>query len=347
MLVAKWRNQFVYASEMVKKKTVVNQSELECPTCQRPVFIKKGPFKSPHFAHHDKKFCPSFSEGETKEHIEAKHLLFRWSEKQFELEAYLPLLQQRPDLLYHQLAVEVQCSSLAQKRMIERTNNYLSHGYKAWWLMGTKLAPKTTLTALQRSFCSYDKLLGCYFWCIDVKEEKILLYYHVVEFPNGSFFFQTKEWGVKQGALLEIYSCMFQKDTAIIQEKLIQSWGDYQKMLFKELVRKKKPTLEVQMELYRKHKNLQAMSPWMYQPSAYYLFFGVQMMVYRSWFEELLNERKKLSIKELNELFYKWRKQVALKRWQFPLCEKKEIEKRLFLECVYHTKIEIIRNFEK
>lgn len=347
MLVAKWRNQFVYADEVAFQKVVVNRKELRCPTCQQPVFIKKGQFKSPHFAHRDKNQCLSFSEGETQEHIYLKKLLFRWSNEQLELEAYLPKLQQRPDLLSCQIVIEVQCSILAQTRMIERTSNYLSHGYQAWWLMGEKLMPKGTLTALQRSFCSYNKLLGCHFWCIDAREEKIHLYYHVLEFPKGELFFQKKEWAFKQETLAEIYACRFQKRPPICQTELFQYWGDYQKILFKELVRKKKQTFELQKKLYLKQKNLQAMSHWMYQPSAYYLFFGVQIMYYRSYFEELLNQRKKMNLKELNEFFQVWRKQTTMKKWTFPLCKKEELEKKLFLECLKLSKIEIIRNFEK
>lgn len=52
------------------------------------------------------------------------------------LEAYLPRLRQRPDILLANLAIEIQCSRLSHQRFIERTQNYLNNSYQVWWILG-------------------------------------------------------------------------------------------------------------------------------------------------------------------------------------------------------------------
>ena len=67
-----------------------------------------------------------FSEGETEEHLSAKELLYEWlTDETIEIEAYLPDLQQRPDLLVGKTAIEVQCSALSWSRFVQRTEKYL------------------------------------------------------------------------------------------------------------------------------------------------------------------------------------------------------------------------------
>ena len=84
--------------------------------------IRKGLLKRHHFAHYAAANCEVFSEGETEEHLSAKELLYEWlTDETIEIEAYLPDLQQRPDLLVGKTAIEVQCSALSWRRFVQRT----------------------------------------------------------------------------------------------------------------------------------------------------------------------------------------------------------------------------------
>lgn len=97
-----------------------------CPGCHGPVHLRKGLLKRHHFAHYAAANCEVFSEGETEEHLSAKELLYEWlTDETIEIEAYLPDLQQRPDLLVGKTAIEVQCSALSWSRFVHEQRSIL------------------------------------------------------------------------------------------------------------------------------------------------------------------------------------------------------------------------------
>lgn len=131
-----------------------------CPGCKQKVFYKSGQRMAPHFSHYAKEACRTFSEGETKEHLAGKKQLYKWllsSNECVEMEAYLPELKQRPDLLWRRkgkksLAIEFQCSPLPRERMIERTKGYKNNGYEVLWILGKQYHIGQKLTAFQKLF---------------------------------------------------------------------------------------------------------------------------------------------------------------------------------------------------
>lgn len=135
------------------------KSSLYCPGCGGKVIFKKGVKVIAHFAHVSLRDCASFSEGESAEHLAAKVLLKGWMQNAI-VEAYLPQLQQRPDLLWGKLAIEVQCSPLSFTRFTERTTQYFVHGYLPWWILGGKLRPHKKWTTFQKACCYYQKTHG-------------------------------------------------------------------------------------------------------------------------------------------------------------------------------------------
>ncbi len=137
----------------------LNKSEIYyCPSCQSPVHLKVGTVMRAHFAHYQKEACDVFSEGETEEHIMGKQQLFDWLVNlgyEVEMEAYLPQLMQRPDLLMKwgkkKIAIEFQCSSISIEKVKERTEGYLTNGYKVIWVLGEQYAYKRKQTAFQKA----------------------------------------------------------------------------------------------------------------------------------------------------------------------------------------------------
>ena len=75
-----------------------------------------------------------------------------FTRKAVQVEAYLPTLKQRPDLLIGKIAIEIQCSPLPIKRLVERTETYQTHGYQVVWILGERLVPKDKLTQLTKQF---------------------------------------------------------------------------------------------------------------------------------------------------------------------------------------------------
>lgn len=118
-----------------------------------------------HFAHYRKENCAVFSEGETEEHLKGKLELAKYlkkSEEMVQLEAYLPDLKQRPDILIEKsnekIAIEFQCSPITIEKMTERTQGYLEADYDVIWILGTHFSYKKHLTNLHKAGLYFSSL---------------------------------------------------------------------------------------------------------------------------------------------------------------------------------------------
>lgn len=116
-----------------------------CPQCNGSVQLKVGDVVIPHFAHKKDKSCTaSFSEGESKEHLQGKQHLFSFFEKigvGVKLEPYFNVLAQRPDLLVttktEQIPIEFQCSTIPIRLIESRTAGYKKAGMYPIWILQT------------------------------------------------------------------------------------------------------------------------------------------------------------------------------------------------------------------
>ncbi|MDE1547975.1 competence protein CoiA [Jeotgalibaca caeni] len=156
---------------------------VQCPGCKEPVFLKKGGRKLAHFCHYAHAECHQFSEGETQAHLLGKQQLFQWLVDQgieVEMEAWLPELKQRPDLLVGgNIALEYQCSPIQTERLVERTNGYLKAGYEVIWLCGKEYELKDTLMEKQSRFFHYGKEAGYGFLTFDSMRDELCSYQHI------------------------------------------------------------------------------------------------------------------------------------------------------------------------
>ena len=116
-----------------------------CLQCSEKVILKNGMIKIPHFAHISNISCTqTFSEGESEDHLKGKLHLFEFLQKYslpVHLEAYLPFLQQRPDLYVQSesdpLAIEFQCSQIPAKMIERRTEGYITKQITPLWILRT------------------------------------------------------------------------------------------------------------------------------------------------------------------------------------------------------------------
>ena len=180
-----------------------------CPACLEAVRFKKGRIMRPHFAHISLKDCHFYTENESAEHLNLKAALFTWARKSnhaIQVEAYLPELQQIADLLVEkQIALEVQCSSLSQKRLKDRTDSYRQHGYRVLWLLGKKLWLKDSLTNLQKDFLYFSQNMGFYLWELDEQQQLLRLKYLIHEDLHGKVQYKEKNFAFGKGNLLDIF----------------------------------------------------------------------------------------------------------------------------------------------
>lgn len=120
-----------------------NMQQFQCPTCDESVIMKAGEKMIPHFAHRSKQNCPSSEGGEGAYHEKGKLLLYKWLRYQqldVELEAYLPEIMQRPDILLRVnnrvLAIEYQCARISAEEIHQRNEGYQRAGIIPIWILG-------------------------------------------------------------------------------------------------------------------------------------------------------------------------------------------------------------------
>lgn len=181
--------------ELIEAKRDLNKEEnYYCPACKSPVHLKAGSIMRPHFAHYQNSNCDVFSEGETAEHIEGKQQLKEWLETAdipVDLEAYLPGLKQRPDLLMEledrKIALEFQCSQIPIHKIIERTQGYLENGYEVIWILGKNFEWKNQLTAFQKScLANIENNLVLFHYSVDRK--RLSYRYHFLHKQTQKLF---------------------------------------------------------------------------------------------------------------------------------------------------------------
>ena len=116
-----------------------------CLQCKEPVILKNGKINTPHFAHKRHSECANaFSEGETEDHLQGKLQLYHFylrKDVQPQLEAYIPDIKQRPDILIqhgqNKIAIEFQCSRIGASKIIERTVGYHQYSISPLWILKT------------------------------------------------------------------------------------------------------------------------------------------------------------------------------------------------------------------
>ena len=319
-------------SETKEVSTLLNLSRKEieeqkkkkyyCPSCNQLVRIKNGQVKIPHFAHYNKSNCRIDSENETAEHLALKSIFAMWCEKEkieYELEKYLPELNQRPDLLIGNIALEIQCSSLSTKRLVERTENYRKHGYLPIWICGKKLfSNDKTLSELTKNLCYYSTKLGFYLWTADWEKGEVCLCFNIEETWKKEVHVSRKAWSFYSHSLLKIFDYP-NKSKLYCQRKyrideLIQG---YYAELNRKLYKRDEKIRLLQGTLYNNGFHLLELSNWFYYPGLHIfccrgsdLFLRMQIWKWVQFFDQNVFENLevihvlKTELEKSSDLFY-------------------------------------------
>ncbi|OJF96481.1 competence protein CoiA [Alkalibacterium sp. 20] len=164
---------------IIKASDYRNNKECFCPSCKEEVIFKNGSIYQSHFSHKNNSDCQTFSEGETPEHMEGKLLLYNWFKKEkieVQLEAFLPALKQRPDLLVNykgtNIAIEYQCSTITKEKIISRTRGYKNNGYYVFWILGHKLKVSEKVNTKHYAYISMDLSEKYYLFQLDQNRKK-------------------------------------------------------------------------------------------------------------------------------------------------------------------------------
>lgn len=106
-----------------------------CPMCKESVILKQGCKNIAHFAHG--RHSQHHGAGETALHYQLKEHIFHALSSCYDdvqLEPYLSDIQQIPDIVVGQYAIEIQLSPIAVTQMRQRTEGLAYAGYRVIWL---------------------------------------------------------------------------------------------------------------------------------------------------------------------------------------------------------------------
>ncbi|RDW15984.1 competence protein CoiA [Oceanobacillus chungangensis] len=139
------------------KELKEKQPNFYCPVCKGKVIMKAGSKVIPHFAHQSIIDCPASEGGEGKYHEQGKLLLYNWLKSQMlhvELEAFIPEINQRPDILLtinnRRIAIEYQCSKIPIEQVKKRNEGYKKNEIIPIWILGEN--------RLQRQLANHFKM---------------------------------------------------------------------------------------------------------------------------------------------------------------------------------------------
>lgn len=313
-----------------------------CPSCKGRVCLKVGEVKRAHFAHYRNESCDVFSEGETKEHLDGKIQIFNYLQRRWEnvqLEAYLPNLQQRPDVLFQKenrkIAVEFQCSSISIEKIVERTKGYLNANYEVIWILGKCFKYTRRLTALHKAFLYHNLDVGrSILFHYDAKVEELTMRYDFQMSTYGRINCQTKKIRNTENEYIKLPE---QKKCKIDRNSL-EAFEKKHKQLMRE-IRYPSPKTNSFLELlYHNEENIISM------PKELYIYFPSEWMIqdfrmnwkYRFvlWIESYPKKRL-LTMKMLETWLGVKMKKKEINYFESPQLEKKE-QLKPFIELINH-----------
>lgn len=267
-----------------------------CPECRQQVRLRMGRFRVPHFAHLSDHTCSFATENESKEHLTLKQKLAEWCLKygiDHELEAYLPEIKQRADILIGNIALEIQCSKLPHDDMVKRTQAYIENGYQPIWICGEKNWNHGNSFDSLRQFCYYSENLGFYLWTVNWQKKQLYLRYHLeMESPN-QLCYATKCWSFGEGRLNEILCRSFETGVFHVRKYSIEhEVSETYRDIYKRLRRREQAALRIQSLYYQHQMNLLGLHYWFYYRINQSFLLGNSEYLFKCALWQWLKERK-------------------------------------------------------
>lgn len=235
-------------------------------------------------------------------------------------------MQQRPDLLWGKIAIEVQCSPLSFDRFLERTNNYIAHGYLPWWLLGEKLRPKKRWQSLQKACCYYQKDQGLKLWSFAISQKELHLYHQIHWHFNQRHHYEVLRFSFSCYTLRQIVCT-----TPTVRGPNSWSIPQFKQTLKQKLFQLDKRILKLQEKLYIQRGHLLHLPDACYEESAYFFFFEEELLYLRFCLIRVT------TIQEWYQLI-----RPSLIDWPYPLVSQKEILEGVYQESAEKMQREII-----
>lgn len=207
---------FTITKQMTREELVFlrNTSHFTCPQCETPLRLKLGKVVIPHFAHIVLTNClTSFSERESPTHLIGKQQLAEFFTRvgcEVSVEAYLPKIAQRPDLLVKRnkklYAVEFQCSVMPIDDVLKRNQGYFKIKTRSIWLLRTPLNMQINeigityikLSKFMQNFIEIQSISGATILTYDPTTYQFIYISHLMHISGTSFIAKIRALSTKQ-----------------------------------------------------------------------------------------------------------------------------------------------------
>ncbi|MFC0232428.1 competence protein CoiA [Vagococcus entomophilus] len=317
-------------SALAKQSSSTRRSRYRCLACHQIVILRAGPHKRAHFAHLRKEACEAYTEGETPEHLLGKQLLKEWCQEQglsYQLEAYLPDLQQRPDLLIEgHYAIEFQCSPISLEMLLKRTENYKKYGYEVFWMVGEKFFLHSRLPRSTQAFFYYYLRLGYALWELDVHKQQLRLQFHIEHLRrNKKTHYLTKIWQKEKCDLSLKEVLQFPKCAKYFHRRYF-SIVEQQRIHYREivhgLIKKEKKYGILQAYFYQNRQNVRELPAHYYGLCPDFLFMKTDCLIWQVslWVHWQKSQTVRLHVHTTTEFLLQEIKKGKLEIIQFPNC---------------------------
>ncbi|MCZ8536563.1 hypothetical protein M9R32_05130 [Paenisporosarcina quisquiliarum] len=205
ILTAKKDNDKIFTLErqMTREHLVHlrSTSQFACPQCGNPLRLKIGKVVTPHFAHIVLTDCfTSFSERESPTHLIGKQQLAEFFTRigyNVEVEAFVPKISQRPDLLIRKnkslYAIEFQCSVIPIEDIEKRNSGYRRIKIPTVWILrspnnfNTSGVTLIKLSKFEQSFIGMDSSSNPTLITYNPSISQFIYFSHLVHITGTSF----------------------------------------------------------------------------------------------------------------------------------------------------------------
>lgn len=318
----------------------IKEQKWFCPSCHQQVILKCGKYVRAHFAHLRTDKCQNFSEGETSEHLSGKALLAKWCRQEnveYQLEAYLPELKQRPDLLLSgKIVIEFQCSSISVANCVARTQNYLKHGYQVIWIVGKKLWLGRKIKALQRGMIQYSENMGNYFWQLDVESDYLNCLFHIEEHVlRNQMYHSQQQFTLMDRPINQLLSSgkklVLQSNRAYNLNLMLTKT---RRAIDLGLLRRHRYLLKLQGMLYQEGSNLKLLADEFLLPVSSFLLTKESVVIWRFYFWKLCQKMEGQLLTDIIFSYKRYLYQQNICQHELPLINEHEALKRFISETI-------------
>lgn len=241
-----------YNNQLINAVYADNNHQYYCPVCNEKVILKQGKINMPHFAHINHSRCIKQAQnGQTNEHLLGKKQLVQFiNHDDVKIESYLQSISQRPDLLWHKLVIEFQCSPITLKRLRQRINGYRSIQMKSLWVLGNNYRKHFGQKSMNKFYYYLTQLGFCmFFW--NVRSSNLEMRFNC-QYVNGRLCYQI----VVFNHLIELLKYLHQSHNLNKYHSSLKLIINENICIRNKLFYKDSLTLKVQKFCYTKHHHI-------------------------------------------------------------------------------------------